>query len=152
MADRTRNKRTLAEKLTQYDVDPDTGCWIWQRALSDTGYGSVQMDNGKIGSAHRASYELHVGPIPEGMEVRHACHRRACINPEHLSVGTRADNMRDMVAAGRENPWGRAATECRRGHPFDEENTYHYIHSGDGGPRRMCRTCQRERHRKRLAG
>ena len=77
-----------------------TACWVWIAGKNSDGYGNFQY-SGKCGRAHRFSYELHIGPIPEGMEVRHGCHVPACVNPAHFQLGTHADNMRDMAMSGR---------------------------------------------------
>lgn len=78
------------------------GCWVWQKTIHAGGYGIVSL-RGKHEMAHRAAWKVLVGEIPEGMQLNHTCHNRACINPDHLYLGTQIDNMRDMQDAGREN-------------------------------------------------
>ena len=77
-----------------------TSCWMWTSGLRDSGYGNFWTGTDFI-AAHRFSYELHVGPIPDGLYVCHHCDNRPCCNPEHLFVGTHQDNMTDMVVKGR---------------------------------------------------
>lgn len=75
-------------------------CWNWTGNLNMHGYGYA-MFKGKVWIAHRYSYFLSKGDIPEGMEVLHSCDNRKCVNPDHLSIGTHMDNMIDMIRKGR---------------------------------------------------
>lgn len=70
-------------------------CWGWAGASEPTGYGKFSIGSGVIAKAHRFSYELHKGPIPEGLLIRHTCDNPPCTNPDHLLVGTYKDNARD---------------------------------------------------------
>jgi len=76
--------------------EPNTGCWLWERCVLTNGYCLI---SGRL--AHRVSYEAFYSAIPSGMFVCHRCDTRACVNPDHLYLGTHADNMRDMKVRGR---------------------------------------------------
>ena len=75
-------------------------CWIWTGCTNWKGYGLIR-DNYVTLKAHRVSYEIHQGPIPEGMLVCHTCDVRTCVNPKHLFIGTAQDNEDDKQSKGR---------------------------------------------------
>jgi hypothetical protein len=82
---------------------PDLGpCWLWTAHLSH-GYGCIVVDGKRI-RAHRFSWELHYGPVPDGLFVLHNCHLAHCVNPIHLYVGTQSQNVRDQYESGRRKP------------------------------------------------
>lgn len=85
---------------SKLDKTAPNGCWEWTRAVKSNGYGVVWM-GGRCHHTHRVAYALAVGPLTEGLDVRHACDNRKCCNPAHLSLGTRKQNMRDAVDRGR---------------------------------------------------
>lgn len=78
------------------------GCHIWTGATAGGGYGATSFE-GWQQPAHRVSWKLFKGPIPKGLWVLHRCDVRACVNPEHLFLGTRQDNMDDMKAKERQS-------------------------------------------------
>lgn len=118
----------------------ETGCWTWTGPLSK-GYG---RHRGQL--AHRVSYEMHVGPIPEGLTIDHTCHNsdqtcdggetcehRRCVNPAHLEAVPMVVNSLRGKSLNAKNA---RKTHCSKGHPFDEENTL-YVPGG-----RRCRICR----------
>lgn len=114
----------IAEHRT---VDASSGCWEWTGSMHAAGYGLFRDR-----LAHRISYEVHVGSIPEGLTIDHLCRNRRCVNPLHLEAVTIAVN----VLRG-ESPPARNArkTHCPKGHPYDDENTYISPSSGWRGSR-----------------
>jgi hypothetical protein len=116
----------LPERIARR-IDASGDCWMWLGPTERGGYGMVTF-KGRGAIAHRVTYELLVGPIPEGLYLDHLCRVRACVNPAHLEPVTQAENNRRA---------GLAKTHCINGHEYTPENTYRR-------PRgvRECRTCR----------
>jgi hypothetical protein len=83
-----------------YTPEPSTGCWLWTGAINRNGYGKTKVDRKDI-TAHRWSWILHRGAIPEGMHVLHRCDVPGCVNPAHLWIGSNLDNDKDKRQKGR---------------------------------------------------
>lgn len=122
-------------------------CWPWHWRPDRAGYGTVctsRTRNGKVTTlwayAHRISYLAANGSLPPNMDVCHSCDNPACVNPAHLWLGSQLDNTRDAARKGRLHNSGK--THCKRGHPFDAENTG-IDRRGD----RFCITCAKIRGR-----
>lgn len=119
--------------MDKIEIQPN-GCWQWT-GNTGRGYGRISA-NGRPQQAHRVGYELLVGPIPEGLTLDHLCRNRGCVNPAHVEPVTHRENVLrgEGVAANRARQ-----THCKRGHPFNDENTC--LCAG----KRYCRPCQRLR-------
>ncbi len=120
-------------------VDKTDDCWLWTGAINQSGYGTLSLGSrseGTIG-AHRASYILNVGTIPEGLTLDHLCRVRHCVRPEHLEPVTADENKRRGHGPVAEKA---RQTHCIHGHEFDEDNTI----IRTNGTRR-CRACQTKR-------
>ena len=92
--------RKTPEQRFWEKIEKTDNCWLWSGWRDRDGYGKISI-SGTTRKAHRVSYELHFGSIPDGMHVLHKCDTPACVCPAHLFLGTHADNMRDRVSKGR---------------------------------------------------
>ena len=81
-------------------------CWLWAGAKDSNGYGRIKFNASDVELAHRYSYELHVGPIGEGMSVDHLCHVPSCVNPSHLREATHQQNMWNRKGARKDSKTG----------------------------------------------
>lgn len=140
-------KLSLAERFAEhYTPEPNSGCWLWTANLTNSGYGMIYNPGGDS-LAHRLSIVLSGRTIPTGLEAMHKCGVRSCVNPDHLTVGTHAENMREIVEGGRHYLLNR--TQCLRGHPYDAENTSYS--KTKSGRKRVCKTCRKINRLRRLS-
>ncbi|HEC61086.1 MAG TPA: HNH endonuclease [bacterium] len=110
------------------------GCWEWLGNKFSNGYGEFWLDGHNIDS-HRIAYQLHIGPIMDGLVLDHSCKNHGCVNPSHLEPVTQVENCR----RGNTGKHQTLKECCPKGHPYIGHNLLLY---GDG--RRRCRTCRNE--------
>lgn len=136
----------IARFEASYEPLPWSGCWIWDGQIAKNGYGRIQARYGRGGQdyAHRVSYRLFVGEIPEGLELDHKCRVRCCVNPAHLEPVTSAENTRRGLGGKLAAERHAARTHCANGHPRNETNTLVTVGRG-GYTVRICRVCHRAR-------
>jgi hypothetical protein len=130
----------IARFNEKIEIDLSNGCWLWPD-LRSKGYGWIWDDG--MWMAHRWSYTQFVGEIPEGLTLDHLCLVKNCVNPSHLEVVTRGENVLRSMGPSAVN---KRKTECVRGHALQGDNLY-VTPSG----RRQCRTCRARSNAKWLA-
>lgn len=130
-------RQSLLKRLMAKVVQTDDGCWNFTGSLNK-GYGRIGAGGrGNVTTAHRASYELFVGPIPPGLVLDHLCNNRSCCNPDHLRATTNRENILRGDGACAKHA---RQTHCKRGHEFTADNTYITPNGG-----RECKTCRTAR-------
>lgn len=130
--------------LVKVEKIPFHSCWEWGAGKYKRGYGLFVLKR-KNRPAHRISWIIHKGQIPNGLFVCHKCDNPGCVNPSHLFLGTQTDNMKDMHSKKRHR-WSKATT-CVNGHKRTEENT-RIITKKNGNKFRSCSICRAESSRK----
>jgi len=119
----------------QKSTDPD-GCWIWTAATNGF-YGKMLGFGKRLESAHRISWKLHHGDIPDGLMVDHKCRNTLCVNPKHLQLVTAWESQH----LSKDNTNG-AKTHCNKGHLLADARI---VHRKNGVVNRICRICEKER-------
>lgn len=117
-----------------------TGCWLWTRCTNSNGYGQARF-GGKTRLAHRVSYELHIGPLPDGLVIDHLCRTRNCVNPDHLRAVAQSENLHAPGSLSLPS-LNAARSHCPRGHEHVEWNCVR-AYSRKGW--RSCLACSQAR-------
>ena len=118
-------------------LDEGRGCWLFGAGTTTQFRYQQFWFADKRWQAHRFAWLLWRGEVPDGMFILHSCDVRPCVNPDHLRVGTQADNMQDKLRRGRYRNSHSDKTHCPQGHEYTTENTYRYRKS------RICRACHK---------
>lgn len=137
---------TLLDRFeSKFKKTSDGTCWIWIGSIwrNSSGYGAFYTGQNNV-QAHRVSYELYKGPIPEGLLVLHTCDNRICVNPDHLYVGTNTDNMIDRGIRNPDSWCSNFKTVCKWGHPLSGANLGVSSVTGVRWCKECCKLRQRE--------
>jgi len=132
----TATEQIVARFASKIMIDPETDCWYWQGHLSRTGYGEFWVGHERH-TAHRWSYLLFVGPLPDELVLDHLCRNRGCVNPKHVEPVTNGENV---LRGEGHSALNARKTHCVRNHPLPDER--------DGSGRRICRECKSEESRR----
>jgi len=131
-------------------VDKSGDCWVWTAGTSRDGYGIIRarVDRAWVTvRAHRVSWVIENGTIPDGLLVLHSCDNPSCVNSDHLWLGTEKDNHRDSEKKGRSvSSRLELGSRCHNGHKYTTESTYLWKRKS-GRTSRCCRICRRSRGR-----
>ena len=132
-----RIERLIRRIFAKVDVGD---CWLWTGYKNSLDYGQLYLD-GRSVLAHRAVWQVLVGPIAPKLELDHLCRVPACVNPDHLEPVTHRENVRRGIAGVVSGARKLAITQCPQGHAYDDVNTSRASRTGY----RTCRTCARTR-------
>jgi hypothetical protein len=132
--------RALGRLNDSFSIDSHTRCWTWLKQINKDGYGRFYYAKREC-LAHRAAYEILVGPVPAGLELDHLCRNRSCVNPDHLEPVTHRENLLRGSTGPAQNA---AKTHCMRGHEFTAENTRQ-----SAANKRSCKECEHLRYQER---
>lgn len=137
---------TPVERLFEYMMpEPNSGCWLWMGKTSN-GYGIIGLANRKRMAAHKFSWELVHGKVPDNLVLDHLCRVRCCVNPDHLEPVTNKENILRGVSVSAVYA---KRSHCKSGHEYTAENTA-WSKGRDSETRgRQCRACWREKARRR---
>lgn len=103
-SNKSREKKPIEDRFWSFVEVSKNGCWEWSGSTDDKGYGQISTNKGEAPiKAHRLSWSIHFGEIPEHLHVCHACDNPRCVNPDHLLLGTQKANMVDAAKKGRIN-------------------------------------------------
>jgi hypothetical protein len=127
---------TLRDMLSNNSIpEPNSGCWIWLRGFAGRGYGVWKWRGRRWQATHLALKAVGI-KVPKGRDVCHTCDVTLCVNPDHLFIGTRKQNMRDAQRKGRLVGYGKREV-CKQGHPLSGDNVRIDPKSG----KRRCHIC-----------
>ena len=138
--------KTTRERFMDKITKSDSGCWIWNGSVADTGYGTFKVSRGKWAHAHRFSYEIHIGPLEDDQHLDHICRVLRCCNPDHLEpVAPRTNFLRGIHP----NALAVRFNRCKRGHDISDA---YVIHRSNGRVSRQCRMCRKNRENRARGG